>query len=67
MSCHNELQDGVSDLFSKDLTPTHVHNDPLIHTVCYVQIRRSPMSRKPQPNNPPVVDVESEKKVNIII
>ena len=27
---HNEIQDGVADLAGKDVTPSHVRNDPLI-------------------------------------
>ena len=31
-TCHNEIRDGVSDLTSKDLNPTHMYDDPGIFT-----------------------------------
>ena len=34
---HNALCDGVADLSSKDFTPSHVRNDPLIFAGCAVK------------------------------
>ena len=31
-SCQNELRDGVADLAGKAFTPSHVRDDPLIHS-----------------------------------
>ena len=33
---HNNLCDGDSNLESKDFTPPHVHDDPIIYTGCVV-------------------------------
>ena len=34
---HNDLRDGVADLASKALTPSHVRDDPLIFAGCNVK------------------------------
>ena len=37
MACHNELRDRIADLAGKAFTPSHVRDDPLIYSGCYLK------------------------------
>ena len=56
---YKELCEGVYKLASKALTPTHVHNEPLINSGHVVQSGKAFMAKSNLPNNPPGIAVES--------
>ena len=66
-SCHNKLHDGVSGLDGKYPMHTHVRNEPLIHTGHTVKIGKRLLDGLPQPRNPPVATIYSERKVDLLI
>ena len=51
ISCHNDLHDGIADLASKVVTPTHVCNDPKIYTSCTVRGGKGKLKFYPSKEN----------------
>ena len=60
MEHHNDLCDGVSNIASKALTPTHVHNNPKIYTGCAVR------GGKEKPKGNPLND-KGDLKADLLI
>ena len=68
---HNKLRDRVADLVSKAFTPSHVHNEVLIHIGGAMQSVKAhhdsqPRESFPSPNNLPVSKEDSGDKVYIL-
>ena len=64
MACHNNIRDRVADLSGKDITPTHVRDDPIIFAGCAVKrpienpVR--PKATKSTPATPPLETTENK-------
>ena len=68
--CHHSTQIflwWVANLASKGFTPSHVHDDPLIHTVHMIQGAITPLARSTAHKNPKQVPEDTEKKGDIFI
>ena len=67
MSLHNKLCDGVVDLTSKALTPTHICNDPLINRGSAMWSGRASFVGYHPPNNPQGMAEDSKQKFGLLI
>ena len=66
-SRHNKLGDRVTDLIRNHLSPTHVHDKPLINPGHAIRIRRATPDGSHLPNNPPVMVAYPKHKVDLLI
>ena len=57
---HNELRDGVADLYGKYFTPIHVLNDPLISTGC--TMKRETENMATSKTTPSTKKLEEQKR-----
>ena len=67
---HNELRDGVADLYNKAFTPSYVRNDPLIYSG-HAMSRTKPMpagsTKTDHTRETPAVPEVTEQKVDLLI
>ena len=66
-SSHNKLRDGVTNLASNALMPTHVRDGPLINPCCAVRIRKVMQAKSNPPNKPPGTAIDLDHKGNLLI
>ena len=67
MHHNNNIRDRVMDLSRNDLTPTQVHDNPLIHPCSAVKSREALQDRFNPPKTPPGLEVDPEQKSKPLI